>query len=564
MKIVIIGGVAGGASAAARLRRLDEQAEIVVFERTGYMSYANCGLPYYIGGVIRDEADLTLQTPESFYARFRIDVRVRQEVTSIDRAAKTVSVRPLDGGAPYTEHYDKLILSPGARPVKPPLPGVDSARVFTLRTVEDTLRLRAQAMSAGSGSAVIVGGGFIGVELAENFRELGLRVTIVEKQPQLLGQFDADMVSFLHAHLREKGVGLLLGRSVERFAETADGIIVHTDGGALPQADMAVLAIGVTPENTLAEAAGLELGARGAIAVDAHMRTSDPDIYAVGDAVEVIDRTTGRRTTVALAGPANRQGRVAADNICSLPSVYRGAAGSSVLKVFDRTAASTGISERTARGLGIDCAAVILSPLSHASYYPGAQVMTLKLVFETPSGKLLGAQIVGGDGVDKRIDVLATAIQAGLTAFDLCDLELSYAPPYSSAKDPVNMAGYMAENLLTGKVRQIRFDDLAALPRDGSVTLLDTRTSREFRGGHADGFDTNIPVDELRSRLGELDRSKPVYVMCQSGLRSYIACRILSQNGFACCNFAGGYRLWRSIAQEAEACASAYPCGLEK
>lgn len=413
MKIVIIGGVAGGASAAARLRRLDEQAEIVVFERTGYMSYANCGLPYYIGGVIRDEADLTLQTPESFYARFRIDVRVRQEVTSIDRAAKTVSVRPLDGGSPYTEHYDKLILSPGARPVKPPLPGVDSARVFTLRTVEDTLRLRAQAMSAGSGSAVIVGGGFIGVELAENFRELGLRVTIVEKQPQLLGQFDADMVSFLHAHLREKGVGLLLGRSVERFAETADGIIVHTDGGALPQADMAVLAIGVTPENTLSEAAGLELGARGAIAVDAHMRTSDPDIYAVGDAVEVIDRTTGRRTTVALAGPANRQGRVAADNICSLPSVYRGAAGSSVLKVFDRTAASTGISERTARGLGIDCAAVILSPLSHASYYPGAQVMTLKLVFETPSGKLLGAQIVGGDGVDKRIDVLATAHRCG-------------------------------------------------------------------------------------------------------------------------------------------------------
>ena len=378
MKIVIIGGVAGGASAAARLRRLDEQAEIVVFERTGYMSYANCGLPYYIGGVIRDEADLTLQTPESFYARFRINVRVRQEVTSIDRAAKTVSVRPLDGGSPYTEHYDKLILSPGARPVKPPLPGVDSARVFTLRTVEDTLRLRAQAMSAGSGSAVIVGGGFIGVELAENFRELGLRVTIVEKQPQLLGQFDADMVSFLHAHLREKGVGLLLGRSVERFAETADGIIVHTDGGALPQADMAVLAIGVTPENTLSEAAGLELGARGAIAVDAHMRTSDPDIYAVGDAVEVIDRTTGRRTTVALAGPANRQGRVAADNICSLPSVYRGAAGSSVLKVFDRTAASTGISERTARGLGIDCAAVILSPLSHASYYPGAQVYMLE------------------------------------------------------------------------------------------------------------------------------------------------------------------------------------------
>ena len=466
MKVVIIGGVAGGASAAARLRRLDERAEIVVLERTGYMSYANCGLPYYIGGAIRDESELTLQTPESFYARFRVDVRLRQEATAIDRAAKTVTVRPLDGGACYTERYDKLILAPGARPVMPRLPGVDSPRIYTLRTVEDTLRIRAQAVAAGSGSAVIVGGGFIGVELAENLRLLGLRVTIVEKQPQLLGQFDADMVSFLHAHMREKGVELLLGHAVARFAETDGGIVVHTDGGVLPPADMVVLAVGVAPESTLAAQAGLTLGARG-------------------------------------------------------------------------------------------------SPLSHASYYPGAQVMTLKLVFETPSGRLLGAQIVGGEGVDKRIDVLATAIQAGLTAFELCDLELAYAPPYSSAKDPVNLAGYMAENLLTGKVRQIRFDDLAALPRDG-VTLLDTRTAAEYAAGHADGFDKHIPVDELRERLGELDRRKPVYVMCQSGLRSYIACRILTQNGFACRNFAGGYRLWRSIAREEAARSAAYPCGLEK
>lgn len=563
MKVVIIGGVAGGASAAARLRRLDERAEIVVLERTGYMSYANCGLPYYIGGAIRDESELTLQTPESFYARFRVDVRLRQEATAINRAAKTVAVRPLDGGACYTECYDKLILAPGARPVMPRLPGVDSPRIYTLRTVEDTLRIRAQAVAAGSGSAVIVGGGFIGVELAENLRLLGLRVTIVEKQPQLLGQFDADMVSFLHAHMREKGVELLLGRAVARFAETDGGIVVHTDGGVLPPADMVVLAVGVAPESTLAAQAGLTLGARGAIVVDAHMQTSDPDIYAVGDAVEVTDRAAGGRTTVALAGPANRQGRVAADNICGLPSVYRGAAYSSVLKVFDRTAAATGVSEREARGRGVACEAVILSPLSHASYYPGAQVMTLKLVFETPSGRLLGAQIVGGEGVDKRIDVLATAIQAGLTAFELCDLDLAYAPPYSSAKDPVNLAGYMAENLLTGKVRQIRFDDLAALPRDG-VTLLDTRTAAEYAAGHADGFDKHIPVDELRERLGELDRRKPVYVMCQSGLRSYIACRILTQNGFACRNFAGGYRLWRSIAREEAARSAAYPCGLEK
>ena len=563
MKVVIIGGVAGGASAAARLRRLDERAEIVVLERTGYMSYANCGLPSYIGGAIRDESELTLQTPESFYARFRVDVRLRQEATAIDRAAKTVAVRPLDGGACYTERYDKLILAPGARPVMPRLPGVDSPRIYTLRTVEDTLRIRAQAVAAGSGSAVIVGGGFIGVELAENLRLLGLRVTIVEKQPQLLGQFDADMVSFLHAHMREKGVELLLGRAVARFVETDGGIVVHTDGGVLPPADMVVLAVGVAPESTLAAQAGLTLGARGAIVVDAHMQTSDPDIYAVGDAVEVTDRAAGGRTTVALAGPANRQGRVAADNICGLPSGYRGAAYSSVLKVFDRTAAATGVSEREARGRGVACEAVILSPLSHASYYPGAQVMTLKLVFETPSGRLLGAQIVGGEGVDKRIDVLATAIQAGLTAFELCDLELAYAPPYSSAKDPVNLAGYVAENLLTGKVRQIRFDDLAALPRDG-VTLLDTRTAAEYAAGHADGFDKHIPVDELRERLGELDRRKPVYVMCQSGLRSYIACRILTQNGFACRNFAGGYRLWRSIAREEAARSAAYPCGLEK
>ena len=429
--------------------------------------------------------------------------------------------------------------------------------------MEDTLRIRAQAVAAGSGSAVIVGGGFIGVELAENLRLLGLRVTIVEKQPQLLGQFDADMVSFLHAHMREKGVELLPGRAVARFAETDGGIVVHTDGGVLPPADMVVLAVGVAPESTLAAQAGLTLGARGAIVVDAHMQTSDPDIYAVGDAVEVTDRAAGGRTTVALAGPANRQGRVAADNICGLPSVYRGAAYSSVLKVFDRTAAATGVSEREARGRGVACEAVILSPLSHASYYPGAQVMTLKLVFETPSGRLLGAQIVGGEGVDKRIDVLATAIQAGLTAFELRALELAYAPPYSSAKDPVNLAGYMAENLLTGKVRQIRFDDLAALPRDG-VTLLDTRTAAEYAAGHADGFDKHIPVDELRERLGELDRRKPVYVMCQSGLRSYIACRILTQNGFACRNFAGGYRLWRSIACEEAARSAAYPCGLEK
>lgn len=547
MKVVIVGGVAGGASAAARLRRLDEQAQIIMLERSGFISYANCGLPYYIGGTIGDKNALTLQTPDSFWNRFRIDVRVRHEVTAVDRTRKTVTVRGLDTGELYEESYDKLILSPGAVPIRPKIPGIDSPRVYTLRTVEDTLHIRREAVKDKLKSAVIVGGGFIGVEMAENLRELGMQVSLIEQQEQVLGQLDADMASFVHAHMKAKGIRLLLGQSAASFEEVQDGIAVKTGDGRTVTAGMVILAIGVTPDSSLAKDAGLALGFKNSISVNGHMQTSDADIYAVGDAVEVVSGVTGQKTVVALAGPANKQGRIAADHIAGLDSVYRGAAASSVLKVFEMTAASTGINEKAAKAAGISYEKVILSPVSHASYYPGGRVMTMKLLFDPHTETILGAQIVGFDGVDKRIDVLATAMQAGMKATALKDLDLAYAPPYSSAKDPVNMAGFVAENVRSGKVKQFFYEDLESLPGDDSVILLDTRTDAEYDKGHADGFETHIPVDDLRERLNELDRNKPVYVMCQSGLRSYIACRILSQEGFDCYNFAGGYRFYESV-----------------
>lgn len=564
MKIVIIGGVAGGASAAARLRRLNEKAQIILLERSGFISYANCGLPYYIGGAIQDAEELTLQTPESFWDRFQVEARVGHEVLSIDRETKSVTVRQLSTGKTYTETYDKLILSPGAKPFRPNLTGIDSEKIYTLRTVEDTLRIRKAAVDAGCKAAVVVGGGFIGVETAENFRELGMEVTLIEKQTQVLGQFDSDIASFVHAHMQEKGVRLLLGKSVAGFEENRNGVTVHIENAQPIQTDIVVLAIGVVPDNQLAKNAGLALGQKGSIAVDDQMQTSDPDIYAVGDAVEILHKITGEKSLIPLAGPANKQGRIAADAICGLDSRYKGAAASSILKIFDMTAASTGINERIARAENIKYDKVILSPASHATYYPGGKVMTMKVLFERNSQRILGAQIVGYDGVDKRIDVLATAMQANMRVSTLGELDLAYAPPYSSAKDPVNMAGFIAENLINGKVKQFYYEDLATLPRDGSVTLLDTRTDGEYRMGHAEGFETHIPVDDLRCRMQELDQSKPVYVMCQSGLRSYIACRILTQNGFDCYNFAGGYRLYKSIHAGKQASTQAYPCGMDK
>ena len=563
MKVVIVGGVAGGATAAARIRRLNEQAEIVVFERSGFISYANCGLPYYIGGVIADQRQLTLQTPESFWQRFRVKMRVRHEVTAIHPQRKQVTVRNLDSGEVFEESYDKLLLSPGARPTTPPMEGLDAPRLFTLRTVEDTLRIRRFVDEQKPRSVVLAGGGFIGLEVAENLRELGLEVTIIQGIDHMLLQLDPEMASFLHAKLREKGIRLLLGHMVEGFVPTPDGIQVRMKQADPIQADMAVMAIGVTPDTTLAKDAGLELGVRGSIVVNQRMETSAPDVYAVGDAVQVRHTVSGQLTLVSLAGPANKQGRIAADNICGGDSRYEGALGSFVLKAFDMTVAATGLSEEAAVQAGLDCDKVYLCPASHAGYYPGGKVMVMKVLFERGSYRLLGAQIAGYEGVDKRIDVLATAIRSGLTGPELMELELAYAPPYSSAKDPVNMAGYMISNLRDGLVRQFHWNQVDALPRDGSVTLLDVRTPQEYAGGHIDGF-INIPLDELRDHLDQLPAGKPVYAHCQSGLRSYVACRILDQHGFTSYNLSGSYLLYATATQHYSPSPIADPCGRER
>ena len=562
MKVVIVGGVAGGATAAARIRRLDEQAEIVVFERSGYISYANCGLPYYIGDVITDPEELTLQTPESFFSRFRVDMKVRHEVTAIHPERKTVSVKNLETDEVFEESYDKLILSPGAKPTQPRLPGVGIDKLFTLRTVEDTFRIKEYINQNHPKSAVLAGGGFIGLELAENLRELGMDVTIVQRPKQLMNPFDADMASMIHSEMRKHGVKLALGYTVEGFEERNGGVDVLLKDNAPLHADMVVLAIGVTPDTALAREAGLELGIKGSIVVNDRMETSVPDIYAAGDAVQVKHYVTGEDALISLAGPANKQGRIIADNICGGDSRYLGSQGSSVIKVFDMTAATTGINETNARKAGLDVDTVILSPMSHAGYYPGGKVMTMKVVFEKGTYRLLGAQIVGYDGVDKRIDVLATAIHAGLKATQLKDLDLAYAPPYSSAKDPVNMAGFMIDNISKG-LKQWHLHDADKLPRDGSVILLDTRTAWEYSSGHIEGF-VNIPVDELRERLDEIEPGKPVYVICQSGLRSYIATRILEGYGYEAYNFAGGFRFYAAVVNDRALIEKAYSCGMDK
>lgn len=563
MKIVIVGGVAGGATAAARIRRLDEQAEIVVFERSGYISYANCGLPYYIGDVITDPEELTLQTPESFFSRFRVVMKVRHEVTAIHPDDKSVSVKDLETGETFKESYDKLILSPGAKPTQPKVPGTGLSRVFTLRTVEDTFHIKKYINENHPKSAVLAGGGFIGLELAENLRELGMDVTIVQRPRQLMNPFDPDMAAFIHGEMRKHGIKLSLGRTVEGFEENSGGVDVILKDASSLHADMVVLAIGVTPDTALAKEAGLELGVKNSIVVNDRMETSVPDIYAVGDAVQVKHYVTGQDALISLAGPANRQGRIAADNICKGDSRYRGSQGSSIIKVFDMTAAVTGVNETNAKKAGLNVDKVILSPMNHAGYYPGGKLMTMKVIFEKETFRLLGAQIVGYDGVDKRIDVLAAAIHAGLRATELKELDLSYAPPYSSAKDPVNMAGFMIDNIEKGILRQWFMEDLSSLSRDGSVTLLDVRTTGEYRNGHIDGF-KNIPVDELRERSGEIAQGKPVYVICQSGLRSYIACRILAGNGYEAYNFAGGFRFYDVVANDRCLIESASACGMDR
>lgn len=562
MKIAIIGGVAGGATAAARLRRLDETAEIVVFERSGYVSYANCGLPYYIGGSITEKEKLTLQTPESFWRRFHIEVRVKNEVLSIDRENKKILVKRLEDGSEYEETYDKLILSPGAKAVKPDLPGINSKNIFTLRTVEDTYRIKEYIQEKKPKSAVVVGGGFIGLEMAENLIESGIKTTLLQRSAQVMPPLDYDMATFLHAYLIQKGLDLRFFKPIAGYEELEQGVRVLLKDGTSIETDLVLLAIGVVPDSHLAKEAGLQLGIKDSIVVNEKMQTSDPDIYAVGDAIEVQHYVTGKKALISLAGPANKQGRIAANNIVGIQDRFAGSQGSAVLKAFDMTVAATGINEKTAKAAGIDYDRVVTFSPSHATYYPGASNMTVKTLFDKNTGRILGAQIVGFEGVDKRIDVMATAIHANMTGEQLEDLDLAYAPPFSSAKDPVNMAGFVIGNLRGGLVKQFHWDEVEELAGREDVTFLDVATPMEFAQGHLPGA-VNIQVDGLREHLDELDRSKKIYVNCFSGLRSYIACRVLSANGFECYNLSGGYRFYAQVMKNKEFDATPkHPCGL--
>lgn len=549
MKVLIVGGVAGGASAAARLRRNDEHAQIVLFERGGYISFANCGLPYYIGDVITDKAKLTLQTPESFHKRFNVDVRTGSEVVSIDRQNKRVTVRRAGDGSVYEEGYDKLILSPGAEPVRPSLPGFDGKRVFTLRSIPDTYAIKEFCDKNAPKSAVVIGGGYIGIEIAENLHRLGIQVTIVELSGHIIPPIDGDTAAELHNHLRSKGVRLLLGTGVGAIEETDGGLLFRLSQGSPVTADFAVLAAGVAPESRLAKDAGLATGLRGAVVVDEHLRTGDGDIYAVGDAVQVKDTVTGKPAFVPLASPANKQGRIAADNVCGEDEKYDGSQGSSVLKVFDLTLAATGLSEAALKANGVPYLKSYTYSPSNASYYPGGLPMSVKLLFSPDGGRILGAQAVGFSGVDKRIDVIAAVLRLGGTVYDLTRLELCYAPPFSSAKDPVNMAGYTAENILKKRFTPFYPEDVAGLDLDRSL-LLDVRTEEEFEAGTIPGA-VNLPLDSLREELGSLPKDKEIDVFCQIGLRGYLASRILLQSGFSNVkNLSGGYRLWKELRKD--------------
>lgn len=543
-KILIVGGVAGGASAAARLRRLDEKAEIIMFERGEHISFANCGLPYYIGGVIKEKERLLLQTPESFKARFNVDVRVFNEVVKIDRENKKVKVKNLVDNSEYEESYDTLILSPGAEPIVPNKDWLNFEGVFTLRSLPDTFRIKAYAQSKAK-SAVVVGGGYIGLEMAENLHHLGLEVTVIELADHIIAPIDFDVACEAHKHFEEKGVRLLLNTGVKNIEQEYDKLKVTANEQSF-LTDIVILAIGVKPETSLAKDAGLTLGVRDAIVVDKSMKTSDENIYAAGDAVEITDFINGKKGFIPLASPANKQGRIIADNIAGLKSEYEGTQGTAIIKVFDMTIAATGNNEKTLLANGIEYGKSYTYSGSHAGYYPNAVNMAIKLLFEPKSGKILGAQLAGYDGVDKRCDVIATSIRANMTVFDLTKLELSYAPPYSSAKDPVNMAGYVASNILNGEHKVFYWNDIKNIDTKKN-TLLDVRTKIEHENG-AIANSVNIPVDELRGRLDELDKEKPVYIYCQIGLRGYIAYKILVQNGFKeVYNLSGGYRLYNLV-----------------
>jgi NADPH-dependent 2,4-dienoyl-CoA reductase/sulfur reductase-like enzyme/peroxiredoxin family protein/TusA-related sulfurtransferase/rhodanese-related sulfurtransferase len=543
-KIIIVGGVAGGASAAARARRMSESADIILIERGPDISFANCGLPYHIGGVIAERKRLLVQTPEAMRKRFALDVRVRTEVVRIDRQQKQVIVRNLADGRESVESYDYLILSPGAEPIRPPLPGADGPNVYTLRNLADMDAIIKTIDTNKPQRAVVVGGGYIGLEMAESLTERGIAVTVAELDKQVMAPADPEMASTLHQELKLHGVDLRLGSSVTSIQHNAQGITVQLSSGDKVDCGLVVLSIGVRPESKLAKEAGLTVGQRGGIVVNEFMQTSDPAIYAVGDAVEVDDFVGGFKTQIPLAGPANRQGRIAASHIFGQKLTYKKTQGTAVCKIFNQTIAMTGLNEKSLKRLGMPYEKVYVHPANHASYYPGAMQMTLKLLFDPTTGKVLGAQAVGAAGVDKRIDVIAVAIRAGMTVFDLEDLELCYAPPYGSAKDPVNYAGFVAANVLRGEARLCHAAD-AANPTDKQV-LLDVRTPTEVQAGTIPGA-ISIPLDELRSRLGELPRDKEILAFCQVGLRGYLACRILSQHGFNCRNLSGGYKTYLSF-----------------
>jgi NADPH-dependent 2,4-dienoyl-CoA reductase/sulfur reductase-like enzyme/peroxiredoxin family protein/rhodanese-related sulfurtransferase/TusA-related sulfurtransferase len=550
MNIIIIGGVAGGASAAARLRRLSEDHRIIMFERGKYISFANCGLPYHIGGTISERDNLLVQTVEGMEERFNIDIRIETEVLSIDPKKHTVQAKDLTTGEVYEEAYDKLLLSPGAEPVRPPIPGIDSPKILTLRNMSDMDRIIEQLQQTSAKKAVVIGAGFIGMEIAENLHDKGIAVAVVEKMDQVLAPVDIEIAAQVHQHFKEFNVGLYLGDGVIKFEDTGSAVNVSLESGAVLAADIVILAIGVRPETSLAQAAGLEIGVTRGIKVNEYLQSSDDDIYAVGDAIEVANYITGKETLIPLAWPANRQGRIVADNMLGVNlKKYTGSLGTSILKVFDLTVSATGMNEKALKAAGLvygtDYLVVTVNRNNHAGYYPGAVPFTLKLIF-SPEGKIFGAQGVGYDGVDKRIDVIATAIKAEMTIYDLQELELAYAPPYNSAKDPVNIAGYAAENLINGTVKNFRWYELDDLLAQEHTALLDIRTVDEHELGVIPGS-IHIPLDELRTRSSELDRTKTYLVYCQIGQRGYVAARILQNQGFEVMNFDGGYKLWQPL-----------------
>ncbi len=537
-KIVIVGGVAGGASTAARLRRLDEFAEIILFEKDTYISFANCGLPYHIGGVIAERKELIVQSPEAMRARFRIDVRTHSRVTSVDTARGIVRVESAERGA-YEESYDALVLCPGAEPIALGPKGIE--RVFTLRNIDDTDRINHFVSARGVRTAAILGGGFIGVEMAENLRERGVTVRLIEAMDHILAPFDIEMAAIVHKEFRAHGVELTLSRKVTALEDAGDSVRITLDDGSVFETDMVVSAIGVRPATEFLKDSGIVLGPRGHIITDAYMRTNVPNVYAAGDAALITDYVTGLAAAIPLAGPANRQARTVADSIMGLDRPYHGAQGSAIVKVFGLTAAVTGANESALKRAGIPYHKVYTHPFSHATYYPGAVQIDCKLLFH-PDGRILGCQMIGAEGVDKRLDVVATALRLKAKVTDLCDLELAYAPPYSSAKDPVNMLGYVAQNVLEGVSSLTDFEEAEAYD-PASAILLDVRTPREFERGHLPGA-VNIPVDALRDRLQELDPNKEILEYCQVGVRGHTAQRILSQHGFKVKNVTGGYKTY--------------------